>query len=492
MKSLAIRNGLWNALSNVAGGLSAILGSIIIVRSLDPESYGTFSYYMWLASMLITLGTLAFPTSLTKVTAELIGKDEASEASALSRSVVLGLVLLNLLIAGSVILWAFLGSPERQPYLLVIAALIVPSAAAGILLSVFWGQERYRPVSILYVVASSVQIILIVLAFQMDLGIQGFIAASLSANVIQSIGLTILITIRGEQGTSTPRSFSLPQRGTIRHFAAFTTPATLVQIFAVIVWERSEIFFLERLSTIEQVGIYGVAYTMFTMTMYLGWALVNGFYPALSRDYGAGRWDAIREKFQQAISVATLYAVPLTFGAIVCMERIIVTLYGEKMLPAVPVAQILMAGLTTAVIASVLGISVTAVGGIWTHVRLGFLMSIINIVLSLVLIPPFGAIGAAIGNTVSQAIHVVILAVLVRHRYSMRLPYLQMARIIGAGMVSGLMIPLIVLSQIPGAFGLLLAVATGGASYAAAIWLQGLDQLLSTSELAPQSQPVGD
>jgi O-antigen/teichoic acid export membrane protein len=492
MKTLAVRNGLWNALANIVGGVSAILGSVIIVRSLDPAAYGTFSYYMWLASMMITLGTLAFPSALTKITAELIGRGESREANAISRVVILGLVVLNVTIAAALIIWAIHGNPERQPYLIVIAALVIPNGSAGILLSVFWGQERYRPVSIMFVFASLVQISLILVALQMGTGVTGFIAASLSANVVQSIGLVILLKRKQSAAFDIWGEYRLPSWSTFRHYVAFVTPATLSQIFAVIVWERSEVFFLERLSTIEQVGIYGVAYTMLTMTMYLGWALVNGFFPAISRDFGSGNWEGIREKFQQAATLATLYAVPLALGAVITMERIILLLYGEKMLPAVPVAQLLMVGLVPAVFASVLGLSITAVGGIWTHVRMGFLMSGFNIALSLLLIPEFGAIGAAIGNTVAQGVHVGILIILVHRRYQMKLPLLEMGKITGIGLVTTLGIPLAILTIMPGTAGLLIALAVSGLAYLGSVWQQGFDSLFWPRENIPVPGAAGN
>jgi O-antigen/teichoic acid export membrane protein len=269
-------------------------------------------------------------------------------------------------------------------------------------------------------------------------------------------------------------------------------PATLSQIFAVIVWERSEVFFLERFSSIEQVGIYGVAYTMLTMSMYLGWALVNGFFPAISRDFGAGAWERVRTKFQQAAVLATLFAVPLSLGAWVTLERIIVLLYGSKMLPAVPVAQILMAGLLPAVFASVLGLAITAVGGIWLHVRMGFLMSALNIALAIALIPHYGAIGAALSNTLSQCIHVSILVVLVHRRYGMKLPAHSMAQVIAVGLMTTFIAPLIIQSMIPGTVGLLAALLIAGCSYALSIWLLGFFQILQGQDVAPIPGSAGE
>ncbi|MDQ4078978.1 MAG: MATE family efflux transporter, partial [Chloroflexota bacterium] len=156
------------------------------------------------------------------------------------------------------------------------------------------------------------------------------------------------------------------------------------------------------MSSFEQVGVYAVAYTTAAISMVLGWALVNGFHPAISEDFGAGEWSRIREKVRQGVLLAALYAVPVTFGSWATLNGLFVAMYGAKVLPSVPVAYVLFAGLLPGVMGSMLGIMVSAVGGIWLHVRLGLVMSVVNVALAMVLIPREGALGAAVANTSAQ------------------------------------------------------------------------------------------
>jgi O-antigen/teichoic acid export membrane protein len=478
VRELAVRNGLWNALATAFSGATGLIASVLVVRSLAPDEYGVFSYYLWLSSIAVALATLAFPVSLTKITSELVGRGEEDEASALSTLVVLGVLALSLLMAGGILLWALAASDRQQVYLLIIAGALVPNCLAPTLLSVLWGRQRYKPVAIMLLLASTTQLGLVFLTFREGWGTTGFVIAVLSASVVNTVGLSAILARSSDAIQHSWTMFRLPRRATLRRYGAFVVPATLSQVFTVIVWERSEIFFLERFSSYEAVGIYGIAYTMASLSMVLGWALVNGFHPAISEDYGAGEWGRIREKVRQGVILAALYATPVTFGSWATLSGLFVLVYGTKTLPSVPVAYILFAGLLPGVLGSMLGIMVSAVGGIWLHVRLGLVLSIVNIILALVLIPRADAVGAAIANTGSQVIHVALLLFFVRRIYKISLPWSALGRIGLLGFVTTYLLPRGVQEIVPGVTGLLLALAAAGSAYAIAMWYAGYLRIL--------------
>ena len=493
VKELAVRNGLWNALATAFAGVTGLIGSVLVVRSLPANEYGIFSYYLWLASIAVAVATLAFPVSLTKVTSELIGRGEEEEASALSMSVILGVLALSLVITVGFLAWAFSASTHHL-YLLIIAVVMIPNSMAPVLLSVLWGRQRYKPVAMMLLAASCWQLVLTGITFLNGWGTTGFVAAILSGNVINAVGLCVILARGGDAIYRSWRAFRWPTRSTLRRYGAFLAPATLSQLFTVIVWERSEIFFLERLSSFEQVGVYGIAYTTSTLTMVLGWALVNGFHPAISEDFGAGEWDRIRGKVRQGVTLAALYAVPVTFGGWATLNGVFMAMYGAKTLPSVPVAYVLFAGLLPGVVGSMLGIMVSAVGGIWLLVRLGLLISVVNVALALILIPREGALGAAIANTSSQGIHVLLLLLFVYRLYQISLPWRALAHICGLGFVTTFVVPRLVQMMLPGVVGMMLAVAVAAIAYAAAIW--GFGYLRSLQPALPGAQrgtsiPVG-
>jgi O-antigen/teichoic acid export membrane protein len=463
--------------------LTAIVASILVVRTFSPEQYGTYSYYLWLAGIVIGIGTLAFPLALTKITSELIGENEEREAGALSFSILLLVLLINVVIVSIILFLAMTRTMPERAYLMIIAAAVIPHSMSGIGLSILWGRQRYKPVAVTLLISCAVQMTLIAIAFLNSWSIAGFLVATLSLTFVHSLGLLLIVITESKRFLSL--QFRLPSRRTARRYGAFVAPATLSQLITIIVWERSEVFFLERLSTITQVGVYSLAYTTVAILLTLGWSLINGYYPAISNDFGARKWSGIQHKFSQGVTVAVIYAVPLTFGGLVTLERLFLGLYGEKMLASVPVAQLLFIGLVPGVAGGMLGIAIGAIGGMWLLVRMGSLVAVANIVLAIVLIPSYGAVGAALANTGSQFVHVCLLLVVISWRYQLSLPWRSLGSIVLLGFATTFALPLGVESWVNGIVGLGAAIVLGGFAYAMGLWLMGHIHVLGRPEAEP-------
>jgi O-antigen/teichoic acid export membrane protein len=452
--------------------VTGLIGSILIVRSLTPVAYGAFSYYVWIAGILAVIGTLAFPEAITKITAELRGERKLIEARALARWVTMGVLGANLLLSAIVCILALDGPPSRRPFLLVIGALLGPTALSAVLRSTLMGRERYRPVAVISLTSSAVQLALIVANFFAGLGAPGYVFALLSSGLIQTVGFAAALG-RADLTIGMPISLSFPSRTTVRRYLAFVLPATLGMPVSVVVWERSEVFFLERFSGLVQVGYYSLAYTVFSMVLMLGWALINGFYPAMSRDYGAGDWRLIQEKLSQGILLGALYAVPLTFGGWATIDGLISLLYGDKMLPAVSIARVLLASLVPGVLSGLLGILVLATGRVWLSLTTSVALCAVNIALDLILIPRYAALGAAFASTMSQLAYAAVLFAVVVRLYHVRLPWQKLLGIVGSGAITTFLLPATLELWIPGVGGLVTAIVLGAAVYLVVVGLFG-------------------
>lgn len=479
----AIRNGLWNGLSNVVGAVTGLIGSILIVRSLTPVAYGAFSYYVWLAGILTVVGTLAFPEAITKVTSELRGERRHIEARALSRWVAIAVFGANLLLSAVVGVAALNDPTPRRPFVLVVAAFLSPNALSTVLRSTLMGRERYRPVAMTSMASSTIQLVLIVANYFVGWGAPGYLCALLSSGLVQAVGFALALG-RADLSIGMPLSLSFPTRTTVRRYLAFVLPATLGLPLSVIVWERSEVFFLERFSGLEQVGYYSLAYTMFSMVLLLGWALVNGFYPAISRDYGAGDWNRIQEKLRHGLLLGTLYAVPLTFGGWATIDALISLLYGDKVLPSVPIVRVLLVGLVPGVLSGMLGIMVMATGRIWLALKTSIVLSTANILLDLILIPRYGALGGAFASTISQLVYSAILLTVVFRIYKFDLPWRSLTGVIAVGALTTFVVPEALEIWLPGPSGLVSGIVVGGIVYLVLVWLSGHLRILRPTDAA--------
>jgi O-antigen/teichoic acid export membrane protein len=484
-KILAIRNGLLNAAANATTAATGALGSIVIVRTLTPETYGAFSYYLWLAGILWTIGTLAFPLALTKIISELRGRGQEQEAYALAQWVALTLFAVNLLLGAVLVVIAMHASSPQRMYLLIIAAILGPNALFAVFRSSLLGDERYAPAAITTIIASFLQLALIFYTYLAGWGAVGFLAAVLSPKVIQGIGLFVVFR-RMVARVARSNTLRLPSSATLRTYLAFCIPATLTMPVSIF-FDRSEVFFLDKFSGLDQVGFYNLAYTVFSMFLTLGGALMAGFYPAISRDYGASDWEPIQEKVHQAFLLASVYAVPLTFGGWATIDGLLALLYGSKMLPSVPVAQLLFVGLLPGVTANLLVATLSASGGIWLIATLVVVVSVINIVLDLLLIPQFGAVGGALSVTLSQAVYAALLLVAALRIYRVKFPGYTLARILVVGVLTTYLLPAVTQNVLTGIWGLGTSVVLASLVYATTMWKLGYFQSPTTHVATPRS-----
>jgi O-antigen/teichoic acid export membrane protein len=467
----SVVNGLWNAFSSGVVALVGLLSSVVVVRSLSPHEYGVLSYYLWLAGLSVSLGTLAFSPSLTKIGAELLGAGQPGLAAALSRWVQRTLGWLNLgvaaLLAGAALLW-----PQNARFLLIIAALQLPTALASALSSRFWSQQNFRVVSLWNVLAAVTQMILIVLALRLRLGTPGLAFAVLSAGLVSWLGLSW-----ASRRLSRAAAPHLPG-ATLRHYLAFLLPASLAILFETVVWQRSELFFINRLGDAVQLGQYSLAYTIFAIFLSIGWALITSYLPSMASDHGASRPGGVAQKLQQGATLAVLYAAPISGGAIVTLPWVIRLLYGDKMLGAVPVGQMLLLSLVPSVLAGLFSLTINATGGIWRNVAVGLGVAGVNIGLDMVLIPRLGAFGGAVATVVAQSLYLLGLLLLARRGLGFGQPGLNIdwrapLLILGLGAATTLLLPALILRLLPGLAGVALSVALGGGLYVLLVWKFG-------------------
>ena len=473
--SLAVRNGLWSSLASLSGAIAGLIGSIVIVRSLTPEEYGSFSYYLWLASILSTFGVLAFPNALTKIRSELRGEQQKEQAGSLSKLVIGALIIVNGLIAFGIGLRALASEPPERSYQLVVAAALVPFALTAALRSHLWADQRYRPVAIVSILGTAVHLSLIGMAIWRHWHVTGFLTAALALNAVQSVALLAVLSL---PFTGLSLSIQIPDLSILRRYLVFAAPAGFVQITDQLIWQRSGIFFLERESTLEQVGYYSLAFTGFSLCLMLGWALVQGFYPAISHDYGAGDWDGIRRRLRQAVILATLYAAPVSLGGLAMLPFLLPLVYGEKVGPSVPVAQVLFLGLLPGVVTAVFGLTISAIGGIGLHVRLGLISATVGVIANLILVPRLGAVGGALANTIAQLTTATLLMGCAHVFYGLSLPWRRAGTILVVGVFSAFLLPLAIHEMVPDESGVMLAVVVAVAAYAVLTWRLGYLRVL--------------
>jgi O-antigen/teichoic acid export membrane protein len=441
---LAINNGLVNSGASIITSICSILGSIFIVRALSVSDYGQFSYYLWLAGFISTIGTLNFPLTITKVVSELKGAGENKEAKRLIIRISIILFFINFIVTIGLIIFGIFLQQENKSIVWLIALILIPNALLSIFRSSLWGNQKYIFVSASNITASVISLILIIAGYVYYKNFIWFVFSNLLMNLLQFIILGLYL------GKSHIKNiakyfcnFSI-KPSTKVVFYGFAIPAAVDMVINLIVYQRSEVFFLERFRDISEVGFYSFSFTIFWLLLGTGWALINGYYPAISHAYGAKNWTNIQLKINQGTLIGLFYAIPVVFGSLSAVKPLINLLYGQKMILAVPISRVLLLGVFPGMIVGMTGLTLSAIGGIWDRVKVGLFVIILHLSLSRLLIPKYGAISAASINLLSQVINAILFYLILKKKFKLSLPISQILKMTLAGLLfTGVIPPLL-------------------------------------------------
>jgi putative peptidoglycan lipid II flippase len=200
----------------------------------------------------------------------------------------------------------------------------------------------------------------------------------------------------------------------------------------------SYLYYADRLNALPQ-GVIGVA-------------VATALLPILSRHVETGNEDATKHYFSRAIEFSLAIGLPAAVGLMLAAEPIIQTLFERGAFSAADTqgtAQALMAyavGIPAFLLVKVFSASLFARHDTATPVKIALVAIIINVGLTLALIPSWGHVGIALANGVATWVNAILLYVFLRRsgrklvdaQLKQRLPRLLLCSALLAAIIYGL------------------------------------------------------
>ena len=197
---------------------------------------------------------------------------------------------------------------------------------------------------------------------------------------------------------------------------------------------------LSLLTNSHDVGIYGSAYRLFESTMFLSWSLGAAIFPWFSRVHPE-RVDELRRGYETSVLVMLGLLVPVGVAFLLLAEPIINVIYGAAYEGAVLPLRLL------SFVVVCYGLNAITSNVLTAHDRPGLMHRVLlitlvqNIVMNLVLIPPYGPTGAAMSAAVSG----LLLGALTLRQAATALGSIHLTRIFLAPVLGGTAMALVVL-----------------------------------------------
>jgi len=173
--------------------------------------------------------------------------------------------------------------------------------------------------------------------------------------------------------------------------------------FLGLIYFRIDIIILSWLKGDEVVGWYNAAYGLLIGLIFLPDSLVTALFPVMSRYYKNSE-QALKLTYQKSIKYLFILGLPIATGVIILANKIILFLYGQAYVMAVPALQILGWAILLIFINAPLGRLLFSIDKQKDVLALSLITVSANIILNLLMIPKLSYIGSGIATFLSEVL----------------------------------------------------------------------------------------
>lgn len=375
----------------INNGLSALLSfvlSVLIGRVLGQDGLGIYAAALAWVYPLSLVAEFGIGTLITREVARDASQNFLREASIARLFLGGGLTLLLMLIA------PLLSNDSLLVRGLQISApLIVIVPFVGTFTAIFRAHQIMWPVAWLNLGMLIAQVLLTALVFLAGLGVLVALAVNTLTSAAQLLAAWVIYRTRFSVGAIRESPAFVKTVTLLRHAAPFALAAILAAIQS-----RISIIILETLTNPGEVGYYAAANRFAEAARMIPNALFGSLLPVLSAQQIENRL------FSRVMVGLTFYALVLFGGTALFAPFIIDLTFGEDFAPSVPTLVILMASLLPSLLRSARTLYWYAQGheSFVNWVTLWTLP--VQILLSLWLIPQYGASGVALAMLLTESV----------------------------------------------------------------------------------------
>lgn len=383
------------------------LFSILIVRALPSDAYAAYSVARSIQFFAMLLGGGFVSQALTKFIAEAATDRERRITNAgITLSMGLAVLVALVILALGNALRSFYADIDLTGIPLMLALLVVTSAASTIPHCIL--AARHRMVRMMVADVSSIVVricVVSILLLKGSLSSPNQIFASM-------IGGNVAAALVGGWFARRHVSFCLrfgkEHLGMLFGFSVVTLGASLANT----VHARTDILLLGKLAGEIQTSGYAACRTLTALVDNLNMAAKTVMLPLISRMWAQNRRAEIVPRVMGAILIISVIQIPVVVAFAGFPTDLLHALYGGKYDGAASVLVILGLLSLAKPFGSMFACMSVAVGKPSYTLLVITISAVVNVLLNIVLIPPYGAEGAAVATAFSAVLGAVVIALL--------------------------------------------------------------------------------
>lgn len=387
----AARNTALRAGAEVIAKLASLALFAVLARETGASGLGAFVFafaFLQIATIPVDLG---YDRWLVRKIAEEPGRDsERRLADVLAIKVATAAPVAVVVVVGLELLGY--GAQARDTTLALAGGVLFESLARSVF-AVFTAHERGGLLAMSLVVQRLANAGLGIAALAAGYGVVTVAAAYTAGAALGLATAWVLLA----------RHVGAPALRPARDWRAVTRasfPFGIQDVFSVALF-RLDALILSLIATQAVVGVYGAAWRLFEATFFVSIALAGAF-SAMYTYLGSESQPSVRSVFQRSVKLALASLLPLAVVFAALAVPVTRAIFGARMEAAAEPLRVLAPSVV------LLGVVTLAVALYVSRldpkpmVRVTAAMAVLNLVLCLVLIPPFGATGAAWAMLVTE------------------------------------------------------------------------------------------
>lgn len=382
------------------------LTQVLIVRYLTTNDFGAWAYAMAVVLFWQAAANLGFHEAVTRFVPIY---HERGEYPKLFGTIVLccGFVLLT----GAMVILGFYLWPEtllalvRQEaanlkVLFVLIFLVPAEAMDTLLLGLFASIGGAGSIFVRrHVVSPLLKLIVVLLLLALHASVI-FLAYGYLLTTIAGIAVYGWILLHQMQREGILAHFSL--RGLqlpVREVFSFTIPMVSSDVLALLI-QSVAVFLLGYFHNMREVAFYRVVLPAAAMNQTVAITSALLYLPAAARLFAAGDEEGLRHLYWRTTTWITMLSLPIFVATFVFARPMTVMLYGQRYADAGLLLAILSLGFYYDVLFGFNGLTLKALNKLSIFVGSNLLAAVAGVVADLVLIPKYGALGAAIATAI--------------------------------------------------------------------------------------------
>jgi len=392
------RNSLWYGVETAFSIFAAIATSVLTVRTFGPELLGYFYNLTFWTNVSGMLGSVGLAITTRKFMAEALGQGDRALAFAIFRTALRWQAwIMSAVVAVGIGLSLWLVREDFEATAIVLMLSAFPRVLNFIPSQANMAAEDMKANVPGALAGGLIQVGGTLVTLAVGWSLIGIAAAQLLGYTVEFVWkLRPLLAQAAEAGSA-----ELPA-GLLRRMRVFSTQGIGLTVLNLVVWDRSDVALLRWFNPdIRQVTFFTLPLNLIERLLLAPQTLSSAMGSTVMAEHGRDRARVVSMTATSGVYLL-LIAMPLLFGA-AAVAGPIWAIYGKSVSAAIPVFMLMC------VLAVPKALMMPAQNLLQAAEEQGRLLwwncvcGVIKISLDVLLIPQWGAMGAAIGNGTAQA-----------------------------------------------------------------------------------------